>query len=120
MPQERILVVDDEESVREVVAAMLENAGYLATLVNSAEDALARMQQDPNYDLVLADIMMPGTDGLCLLDQIGADYPGVPVVMFSAVNDIHVATSAFRRGAFDYLLKPFERTELEDVVLRGV
>jgi len=120
MPQERILVVDDEEVVRDVVAALLGHCGYSTTLVESAGAAMARLQQDPDYDLVLSDIMLPETDGLTLLEMIGSDYPEVPVVMVSAVNDLHVATSAFRRGAIDYLLKPFERAELEDVVVRGV
>lgn len=120
MPLERVLVVDDEEAVRDVVAAMLSRAGYETTRVTSAEDALLRLQQDPDYDLVLSDIMMPGADGLSLLDRIGSDHPAIPVVICSAVNDIRVATNAFRRGAFDYLLKPFEREELIDVVTRGV
>ena len=120
MPQERILIVDDEESVRSVVAAMLEHSGYSATLTASAEEAIARLQQDPDYDLVLSDIMMPGTDGLTLLDHICADHPGMPVVMLSAINDIHVVTNAFRRGAIDYLLKPFEHAELESIVMRAV
>jgi putative nucleotidyltransferase with HDIG domain len=120
MPQERILVVDDEESVRGVIAALLERSGYAATLTESAEEAMARLQQDPDYDLVLSDIMMPGTDGLSLLDHICADHPGMPVVMLSAINDIHVVTNAFRRGAIDYLLKPFESAELESIVMRGV
>ena len=120
MPQERILVVDDEESVRSVVAALLERSGYAATTTESAEEATARLQQDPDYDLVLSDIMMPGTDGLTLLDQIGADHPGLPVVVFSAVSDFYVVTSAFRRGAIDYLLKPFQYSELESIVIRGI
>jgi putative nucleotidyltransferase with HDIG domain len=120
MPQERILVVDDEESVRGVTAALLERSGYAATLTESAEEAMARLQQDPDYDLVLSDIMMPGIDGLTLLDHICTDHPGMPVVMFSAINDIHVVTNAFRRGAIDYLLKPFERAELESIVMRGL
>ncbi len=120
MQQERILVVDDEESVRGVIAAMLERSGYSATLTESAEDAISRLSQDPDYDLVLSDIMMPGTDGLTLLDQICTDHPGMPVVMLSAINDIHVVTNAFRRGAVDYLLKPFERAELESIVIRGI
>jgi putative nucleotidyltransferase with HDIG domain len=120
MPPERILVVDDEESVRGVIAALLESSGYAATLTESAEEAMARLQQDPDYDLVLSDIMMPGIDGLTLLDHICTDHPGMPVVMFSAINDIHVVTNAFRRGAIDYLLKPFERAELESIVMRGL
>jgi putative nucleotidyltransferase with HDIG domain len=120
MPQERILVVDDEEAVRRVVAALLESCGYETTVVEGAEEALTRLQQDPDYDLVLSDIMMPGIDGLTLLEQIVTDHPGMPVVMCSAVNDIHVATNAFRRGAVDYILKPFQRAELQSVVMRAV
>jgi DNA-binding NtrC family response regulator len=120
MPQERILVVDDEESIRCVVAALLERSGYAATTIESAEEAIVRLQEDPGYDLVLSDIMMPGTDGLTLLDQICTDHPGMPVVMLSAMNDFHVVTNAFRRGAIDYLLKPFERAELESIVMRAI
>ena len=120
MPQERILVVDDEEPVRAVAAALLERSGYEVTTTESAEEALTRLQQDPEYDLVLSDIMMPGTDGLTLLDHICADHPGLPVVMFSAVNDTHVVTNAFRRGSIDYLLKPFKRSELDSVVMRAI
>jgi putative nucleotidyltransferase with HDIG domain len=120
MPPERILIVDDEESVRAVAAALLEQSGYATTTIESAEEAIARLSQDPDYDLVLSDVMMPGTDGLTLLDQICADHPGMPVVMLSAVNDFHVVTNAFRRGAIDYLLKPFERAELESIVMRAI
>src|SRR5260370_42191082 len=74
MPQERILIVDDEESVRVVAAALLEQSGYVTTTIESAEEAIARLQQDPDYDLVLSDIMMPGTDGLTLLDHICTDH----------------------------------------------
>ncbi|HEU5339813.1 HD domain-containing phosphohydrolase [Edaphobacter sp.] len=120
MPPERILIVDDEQTVRDLVAALLAIAGYETTLVPSAEDAILRLQQDPDYSLVLTDIMMTGKDGLSLLDHLGCDHPAIPVVMCSAVNDLRVATNAFRRGAFDYLLKPFDRDELEDTVARGV
>ena len=120
MPQERILIVDDEGSVRSIVSALLERSGYATNCANGAEEALARLKEYPWYDLVLSDVMMPDLDGLALLDQIAVDYPGTPVVMFTAVHDIHVATNAFRRGAIDYLLKPFERNQLLNVVTRAV
>ena len=126
MRPERILIVDDEEAVRSIVAALLVHSGYATTALSSAEEAIARLAQDPDYDLVLTDILMPGpagqtgSDGLTLLDQISLDYPGLPVVMFSAINDIHVVTNAFRRGAIDFLPKPFERSELESIVLRAI
>ncbi|MEO8737546.1 MAG: HD domain-containing phosphohydrolase [Edaphobacter sp.] len=120
MPQQRILIVDDEAVVCRVLAALLEHNGYAATAVESAEEALTRLQQDPGYDLILIDIVMPVTDGLTLLDQISADYPAIPVVLFTGVDDTQVAASAFRRGAIDYLLKPFDRNELDRVVVRAI
>jgi putative nucleotidyltransferase with HDIG domain len=120
MLQQRVLIVDDEPAVRGIVAAMLEHSGYAPSTASGADDALAQLKQDPECDLVLADVMMPGTDGLSLLDEISADHPEIPVVLFSAVHDIHVATNAFRRGASDYLLKPFERAQLLNVVTRAL
>ena len=120
MPQERVLIVDDEAAVRAIVRALLERGGYLTETADGAEHALRRLQEDPAYDLVLSDIMMPEMDGLSLLDRIVVDYPGMPVILVTAMHDIHVATNAFRRGAFDYLLKPFERSQLLDVVVRAV
>lgn len=120
MPRERILVIDDEEAIRSLVAALLSHTGYDVTPTADAEEALARLQQDPDYNLILADILMPGIDGLTLLDHISSDYPSIPVIICSGVNDIHIAISAFRRGAFDFLLKPFDREQLEDSVTRGI
>jgi putative nucleotidyltransferase with HDIG domain len=120
MQRERILVVDDEAQVRGIVVALLEHSGYNTITASAAEEALERLAQDPGYSLVLSDVMMPGTDGLALLDRISADHPGLPVIIFTAVHDIYVATSAFRRGAFDILLKPFERLQLESAVSRAI
>ncbi len=120
MAQEHILIVDDEAGVRDIVSALLQHAGYRTTTANSAQEALALLREAPKYDLVLSDIMMPETDGLSLLDSIGMDYPELPVVMCTAVQDVQVATNAFRRGAIDYLLKPFERARLESVVGRAI
>jgi putative nucleotidyltransferase with HDIG domain len=120
MPQERILVVDDEEAVRGIVSALLQRSGYATTMADGADEALARLEEGPAYDLVLSDIMMPGTDGISLLQRICTDHPGTPVVMITAVQDVHVATSAFRSGAIDYLLKPFARAQLETVVTRAM
>ena len=120
MPDEHVLVVDDESAVRGIVAELLNRSGYTTTTASSAEHALRHLKEAPVCDLVMSDIMMPEVDGLSLLDRIGTDYPGTPVVMFTAVHDIHVATNAFRRGAIDYLLKPFERAQLLSVVTRAV
>jgi putative nucleotidyltransferase with HDIG domain len=120
MSQRHVLVVDDEAAVRGLMVALLERGGYAVSAASGAVEALDHLKNDPCCDLVLTDIMMPGTDGLTLLDAIGADHPGTPVVMLTAVHDIHVATNAFRRGAVDYVVKPFERTQLMNAVSRAV
>ncbi len=119
MAQERVLVVDDEVAVRSIVATVLERSGFTTVSAGDADGALGLLQVDPSIDLVMSDVMLPGVDGLNLLDRIVVDYPATPVVMFSGVHDIHVASSAFRRGAVDYLLKPFERSQLLTVIQRA-
>ncbi len=119
MSQEKILIVDDEATIRGIVSTLLERSGHRTVTASGANEAIDLLSHDPNYSLVLSDILMPGTDGLALLDRISTEHPEVPVVMFSAVRDIQVATNAFRRGAFDYLVKPFERGQLENVVARA-
>jgi putative nucleotidyltransferase with HDIG domain len=118
--QEHILVVDDESMVLGIVVALLEHSGYDVSAAADAEHAMLHLQDDLGCDLVLCDVMMPGGDGLNLLDTIGTDHPGVPVVMLTGVRDIHVAISAFRRGAVDYLIKPFEGPQLVAVVARAL
>lgn len=118
--QERVLVVDDEPAVRSIVAALLESGGFATKQACGADEALQFLREDAVYDLVVSDVMMPDVDGLTLLDQIGRDYPGTPVVMITAVQDIQVVMSAFRRGAIDYLVKPFERAELQRVAARAI
>ena len=120
MAFEKILVVDDEEPVRRIVGVLLERAGYTVRTAGSANEALRLLEEEGGFDLMLSDIMMPGTDGLSLLDRVTDEFPHTPTVMFTAVHDIYVATNAFRRGAIDYLLKPFVRTQLEAVVERGL
>jgi putative nucleotidyltransferase with HDIG domain len=116
----RILVVDDDPIVLRAVTAMLVTGGFEAESASCANDALRYLQDDPGCSLVLCDVMMSGRDGLSLLDSIGSDYPGIPVVMLTGVDDIRVATNAFRRGAVDYLLKPFNRSQLLAVIDRAL
>ncbi len=120
MSQQRILVVDDEVALRSVIVALLERSGYDTVAVEDADAAIACLQQGSSFDLILTDIMMPGTDGIHLLHRVCAEHPGTPVVMVTAMQDVHVATNAFRSGAIDYLLKPFTREQLVAVVSRAL
>ncbi|HEY2857819.1 MAG TPA: HD domain-containing phosphohydrolase [Terracidiphilus sp.] len=115
----QILVVDDENPVRAMIGATLERQGYNVHLASSGREARAALERD-SFDLVLTDIVMQDGNGLALLERIRAQYPNVPVVMISAIHDISVAIDAMRRGAYDYLLKPFEREHLVATVARAL
>jgi len=119
MATERILVVDDEEPIREIVSAMLQSSGYQCQQAASGKQALALLTGD-SFELVLSDLMMADMDGIGLLERTKEKYPDMPVVMVTAVHDISVALAAIRNGAYDYLLKPFEREQLLATVRRAL
>src|SRR5207253_7587025 len=112
MATERILVVDDEEPIREIVSSMLISANYQCRQAASGLEALALLDSGEEFELMLSDLMMAGMDGIGLLEKTKERYPDMPVVMVTAVHDISVALTAIRNGAYDYLLKPFEREQL--------
>src|SRR5580700_6707325 len=115
----RVLVVDDEAPVRSMIGATLQRQGYDVQLAISGSQAVEMLGQGP-YDLVLTDIVMQDGNGIALLERIHADQPHLPVVMVSAIHDISVAIDSMRRGAYDYLLKPFEREHLLNTVRRAM
>jgi len=120
MPSPTILVVDDDVSVRTIVAAMLEPAGYEPVLASSAEEAIAKINNGLEPRLILSDIVMTGMTGLRLLDHVRERHSEIPIVMVSGVSDVAVAIGTLRNGAYDYLLKPFERDQLLGTVLRAL
>src|SRR5580700_11566670 len=120
MPDQRILVVDDETPVRDAVCSILTQAGFTCQPVTSGRDALAILRADDGVSIVLSDLIMEGMDGLTLLSRMQQDFPEIPVVMVTAVHDISVALAAIRNGAYDYLLKPFEREQLLAMVRRAL
>jgi putative nucleotidyltransferase with HDIG domain len=117
---DRILVVDDEEAIREIVASMLSTAGYACKQAGSGMEALAVLTSGEEFELMLSDLMMADLDGIGLLERTKEKYPDMPVVMVTAVHDISVALAAIRNGAYDYLLKPFEREQLLNTVSRAL
>jgi len=118
--EERILVVDDDDSIRGLITSMLSRSGYECRSASSGEGALATLQSDTKYALVLSDLAMGGMDGLALLERVRKLDPQLPIVMVTAVHDISVALAAIRGGAYDYLLKPFERDQLLATVRRAL
>src|SRR5579862_7755931 len=120
MPVDRILVVDDEETIREIVSSMLTAAGYKCRQACSGMEALALLESGEEFELMLSDLMMANLDGIGLLERTKERFPEMPVVMVTAVHDISVALAAIRNGAYDYLLKPFEREQLLATVRRAL
>ncbi|MCU0842415.1 MAG: sigma-54 dependent transcriptional regulator [Thiobacillaceae bacterium] len=112
-----VLVVEDDAALREALADTLELNGYAVALACSAEEALARLEEDlPG--LMLSDVQMPGQDGHALLQAVKAGHPGLPVVLMTAYGQIDKAVQAMRDGAADYLPKPFEPDRLLAAVAR--
>ncbi|WP_353185459.1 sigma-54-dependent transcriptional regulator [Bosea sp. (in: a-proteobacteria)] len=106
-----ILVVDDEERLADVLAAALEDLGYRATAVTSAQAALMALEQS-RFDLVLTDLRLPVLDGRGLLREVRRRWPEVPVIIITAFAAVRDAVELVKEGAFDYIAKPFE---MEDV-----
>ena len=108
-----ILIVDDEQDIRELVAGILDDEGHETRIAHDADSALAAIS-DRIPRLVFLDIWLQGSrlDGLALLDEIKTIYPDLPVVMISGHGNIETAVSAIRRGAYDFIEKPFKADRL--------
>ncbi len=102
---ERILIADDEEIVRTNVQEFLESKGYFVESVGTGDAALERVLEE-DYALVIADIRMPGMDGIALLKRIVSERPETFVLMMTAYASVETAVDSLRHGAYDYLLKP--------------
>ncbi|HXV13888.1 MAG TPA: sigma-54 dependent transcriptional regulator [Candidatus Krumholzibacteria bacterium] len=107
----RVLIIDDDESLRKVMGYMLEEAGYDVDRAASAEEGL-RVIGERRPDLVLSDIKMPKKDGIELLADIKRVDPTIPVVILTAFASVETAVEAMKRGASDYLTKPIARDDL--------
>ena len=113
MPEEkiRVLVADDEESIRGTLSLLLGEEGYDVTAVPSAEEALERLGRDP-FPLVITDIRMGGMSGIDLLKEARRLRPETEVIIITSYASLETAVLALRSGAYDYLIKPFEELEL--------
>jgi DNA-binding NtrC family response regulator len=113
----RIAIVDDEEIVRESLAGWLQMDGYEVDQASSAEAAL-ELLKSRRYNIIFLDIKMPGMDGIELLGHLQKDDPELAVVMITAFGSIDTAVLAMKRGAHDYLLKPFDPAEISVLIER--
>ena len=115
----KILIVDDELNMRLVLQAMLKKEGYAVTTASNGMEALKILQSD-QMDIVVTDLKMPKLDGMGLLDEIIRDYPSIPIIIITAHGTIATAVDALKKGAFDYITKPFEQDELKQVIQKAV
>ncbi|WP_429156193.1 sigma-54-dependent transcriptional regulator [Aeromonas veronii] len=119
MTQARILVVEDDNGLREALVDTLLLGGYECREADSGERALLALSRQP-FDMVISDIQMGGMDGLTLLATIRQQYPQIPVLLMTAYANIDGAVRAMREGAIDYLAKPFSPEVLLNQVSRYV
>lgn len=110
-----ILVVEDDLNLREAIVDTLMLKGYQVTAAAHGVEGLNKVRNQ-SFDLVLSDINMPGMDGLALMQQIKKETPWLPVVLMTAYGDVGQAVKAMQMGANDYLMKPFELKELEQLL----
>jgi DNA-binding NtrC family response regulator len=114
-----VLVVDDDDSLRETVTEVLTAHGYRALPCRGAEDALERLQSQ-GADIVLTDLRMPGMKGEALLAEVRRTFPEIPVIAVTAFGSVSNAMELTRAGAFDYIEKPFRTQTLFDSLARGL
>src|SRR5690349_20600951 len=114
-----ILVVDDEEIMREILEKLLTREGYHVRVASSGEEGLELAKSFP-FDAVIVDVMMPGMDGLTALEELKKVDDELPVLMVTAFASVETAISAMKRGAFDYITKPFKNDEVLVVVRNAV
>ena len=107
----RVLIVDDEENIRLMLSAVLRREGHEVTLAPSAGEALAALE-NKTFDVLISDVRMPGMSGLELLDIVLPRYPHLVVIIMSAYGNLDTTIEAIKRGAYDYLPKPFKPDEV--------
>jgi two-component system, NtrC family, response regulator AtoC len=116
---EKILVVDDELNMRLVLKALLNKEGYDVATASDGVEAL-KVLKGGGVEVVVTDLKMPKLDGVGLLERVIRDYPSTPVIMITAHGTIATAVDALKKGAFDYITKPFERDELKNIIHKAI
>jgi DNA-binding NtrC family response regulator len=118
-PKPRVLVIEDDPGVAGSLKKELEAEGYDVAVALRGDDGLTAAKQAP-FDVVITDLKMPGLSGLDLVDQLHAAKPRLPIILMTAYGTTETAIDATRLGAYEYVLKPFEMTELLDLVAKAV
>src|SRR5436305_4379911 len=117
--KDRILVVDDEPSIRKYLQTLLEVDGFDVEAVNSGREALNRVKKGERPDFIILDVLMPEMNGIDTLKELMEIDRSLNVIMLSCSNEVGTVVEAIRIGAHDYLTKPFEKSELDAAMLKS-
>lgn len=115
----RILVVDDEANMRVVLKAMLKKQGYEVETAGDGVEALAILKRR-DISVIVTDLRMPRLDGMSLLERVVQTHPSIPVIIITAHGTVATAVDALKKGAFDYVTKPFEQEELKNAISKAI
>ena len=116
----RILVVNDEAVIREIIVSILTSAGYQCAIASDGIEALAVLDSGQEFELLLSNFMMPNLDGIGLLERTRERFPDMAFVLESGMQDGSVFSAAIEKGAYDYLQIPFTRETLLAVICRAL
>jgi len=119
MPADKILIVEDDETLRNVMQLQLKKLGYEAAVAPNAEQAIDILQKSPQ-NLIITDLNLPGISGLELLKRVRSEYPDTAAIVMTAYGTIQSAVEAMRSGAYDYITKPVEPYDLRALVSRAL
>src|SRR5688500_18153994 len=115
----RVLVVDDEKFIRDIIADFLGMEGYVVRTADDGSSAIAELSR-ARYDMVISDLKMPRMGGLELLKEVARTHPETLTVIMTGFGTVETAIDAMKQGAYDYILKPFKVEEIVHIVQRGL
>jgi response regulator RpfG family c-di-GMP phosphodiesterase len=115
----RVLVVDDEKFIRDIIADFLGMEGYIVRTAEDGSSAVNELEK-ARYDMVISDLKMPRMGGLDLLKEVSRTHPDTLTVIMTGFGTVETAIDAMKRGAYDYILKPFKVEEVVHIVQRGL
>ncbi len=116
----RIFLVEDEPVVRDVLKRLFKPEGYQVKIVTRGDDALKELDKEQDYDVVITDLMLPGANGIEIVEKSRRLAPDVPVIVITAYASVDTAVEAMRAGAFDYLPKPFNNDQVLLIVRKAL
>jgi len=119
MEHTRVLIVDDELLIRDLLYDFFTSRDLEVMTCNDTHDALQILEDSPRFDVVLTDIRMDGEDGLSLVDKIRGVCPDVPVVIMTGYPSVETAVEALRKRVFDYVIKPFNINRLYNTIVEA-